>query len=115
MSGLPASPAARAGARAVLSRPYVPLVLTASQVGRLPLGASPLALLLFARESVSLVTAAALVAVFTAGMAVGAPVLARAVDRWRQPPILYGSAALSAVGYVIVSLAPGRPLVIAAG
>nr|WP_221379412.1 MFS transporter [Actinoplanes polyasparticus] len=105
----------RAGARAVLRQPYVPLVLTASQIGRLPLGASPLALLLFARESVSLVVAAALVAVFTAGMAIGAPVLARAVDRRRQPPILYGSAVVSAVGYVIVSLAPGRPLVIGLG
>ncbi|WP_250035345.1 MFS transporter [Paractinoplanes maris] len=93
----------------------MPLVLTASQIGRLPLGASPLALLLFARESVSLVVAGALVAVFTAGMAIGAPVLARAVDRRRQPPVLYGSAALSAVGYVIVSLAPGRPLVIGLG
>jgi predicted MFS family arabinose efflux permease len=112
MSALPAE---RAGARAVLRRPFVPLVLTASQIGRLPLGAAPLALLLFARESVSLVVAGALVAVFTAGMAVGAPVLARAVDRWRQPPILYGSAVLSAVGYVIVSLAPGRPLLIGLG
>ncbi|WP_250004002.1 MFS transporter [Actinoplanes sp. M2I2] len=107
--------AERVGARAVLRRPYVPLVLTASQVGRLPLGASPLALLLFARESVSLVAAGALVAVFTAGMAVGAPVLARVVDRYRQPPVLYGSAAVSAAGYVIVSLAPGRPLVIGLG
>ncbi|MGK5685384.1 MFS transporter [Actinoplanes sp. URMC 104] len=105
----------RAGARAVLRRPSVPLVLAASQVGRLPLAASPLALLLFARESVSLAVAGALVAVFTAGMAVGAPVLARAVDRWRQPPVLYGSAAVSTVGYVIAALGGGRPLVIGVG
>ncbi|GAB2575777.1 MFS transporter [Paractinoplanes abujensis] len=108
-------PAERIGARAVLRRPYVPLVLTASQVGRLPLAASPLALLLFARDSLSLAVAGALVAVFTAGMAVGAPVLARAVDRRRQPPVLYGSAALSTAGYLIAASAPGRPLVIAAG
>ncbi|MBL7259085.1 MFS transporter [Paractinoplanes lichenicola] len=109
------TPAERIGARAVLRQPYVPLVLTASQVGRLPLAASPLALLLFARDSLSLAVAGALVAVFTAGMAVGAPVLARAVDRWRQPPVLYGSAALSTIGYLIAASAPGRPLVIAAG
>ncbi len=110
-----ATPAERVGARAVLSRPSVPLVLVASQVGRLPLAAAPIALLLFARESLSLAVAAALVAVFTAGMAVGSPVLARAVDRWRQPPVLYGSAALSTVGYVIAANAPGRPLVIGLG
>ncbi|WP_240670327.1 MFS transporter [Actinoplanes solisilvae] len=109
------TPAERVGARAVLRRPYVPLVLVASQVGRLPLAAAPIALLLFARESLSLVVAGALVAVFTAGMAIGAPVLARAVDRWRQPPVLYGSAALSTVGYLIAALAPGRPLVIGLG
>ncbi|SNY41984.1 MFS transporter [Paractinoplanes atraurantiacus] len=103
------------GARAVLRRPFVPLVLTASQIGRLPLGASPLALLLFARESVSLAAAGALVAVFTAGMAAGAPALARAVDRWRQPPVLYGSALVSAAGYVLVVLGDGHLGVIAAG
>ncbi|MFF5083852.1 MFS transporter [Actinoplanes sp. NPDC000266] len=105
----------RAGARAVLRRPFVPLVLTASQVGRLPLGASPLALLLFARETVSLAAAGALVAVFTAGMAAGAPALARAVDRWRQPPVLYGSALVSAAGYALVVLSDGRTAPIVAG
>jgi predicted MFS family arabinose efflux permease len=105
----------RTGARAVLRRPFVPLVLVASQVGRLPLGAAPLALLLYARQSVSLAVAGALVAVFTAGMAVGAPVLARAVDRWRQPPVLYGSALLSAAGYVLVVLSGGRPGLILTG
>ncbi|GID28450.1 MFS transporter [Paractinoplanes brasiliensis] len=109
------APAERIGATAVLRHPYVPLVLTGSQIGRLPLAASPLALLLFARETVSLALAGALVAVFTAGMAIGAPVLARAVDRWRQPPVLYGSAALSTVGYLIAASGSGRPLVIGAG
>ncbi|GAA0502361.1 MFS transporter [Paractinoplanes deccanensis] len=98
----------RAGARAVLRQPYVPLILTASQIGRLPLGAAPLALLLFARESVSLAVAGALVAVLTAGMAVGAPALARAVDRRRQPPVLYGSAVVSAVGYLLAAFSDGR-------
>ncbi|MEV4345652.1 MFS transporter [Actinoplanes sp. NPDC049596] len=79
------------------------------------MGAAPLALLLFARESVSLAVAGALVAVFTAGMAAGAPVPARAVDRWRQPPILYGSALLSAAGYVVVALSGGRAGLIVAG
>jgi predicted MFS family arabinose efflux permease len=87
----------------VLRAPRVPTLLAASQVGRLPLAAGPIALLLFARESVSLSLAGLVVAVYTAGMAVSAPLLARAVDRWRQPPVLYGSSALSAVGFLAVA------------
>ncbi|GAA0557210.1 MFS transporter [Paractinoplanes ferrugineus] len=99
----------------VLRAPQVPLVLIASQVGRLPTAAAPLALLLSARQSVSLAVAAAVVAVFTAGMAVTAPLLARAVDRRRQPPVLYGSALLSAAGYVVAALNDGRPAMLLAG
>ncbi|MEU4244182.1 MFS transporter [Actinoplanes sp. NPDC026619] len=100
---------------AVLRAPHVPLVLIASQVGRLPTAAAPLALLLFARQSVSLAVSGIVVAVFTAGMAVTAPLLARAVDRWRQPPVLYGSSALSAVGYVLAALSGGRPALLVTG
>jgi len=102
-------------ASTVLRAPQVPLVLIASQVGRLPLAAAPLALLLYARQSVSLAVAGVVVAVFTAGMAAGAPVLARSVDRRRQPPVLYGSAALSAAGYLIAALSAGRPAPLLAG
>lgn len=102
-------------ASTVLRAPQVPLVLIASQVGRLPLAAAPLALLLYARQSVSLAVAGIVVAVFTAGMAAGAPVLARSVDRWRQPPVLYGSASLSAVGYLIAAVSGGRPAPLLAG
>jgi predicted MFS family arabinose efflux permease len=102
-------------ASAVLRAPQVPLVLIASQVGRLPTAAAPLALLLFARQSVSLALSGIVVAVFTAGMAVTAPLLARAVDRRRQPPVLYGSSALSAAGYVLAAASDGRPAPLLAG
>jgi predicted MFS family arabinose efflux permease len=101
--------------RRVLCSPQVPLVLFGSQVGRLPLGAAPLALLLFARESVSLAVSGALVAVYTAGMAISAPLLARAVDRRRQPPVLYGSAALSAIGYLAAAVSSGSPALLLTG
>ena len=91
------------GIRAVLRAPQVALVLSASQIGRLPLGSAPLALLIFARQAQSLALAGIIVAVFTAGMAVGAPVLARTVDRWRQTPVLWGSAVLSGLGYLLVA------------
>ncbi|MEV7623469.1 MFS transporter [Actinoplanes sp. NPDC089786] len=99
------------GIRAVLRAPQVALVLSASQIGRLPLGSAPLALLIFARQAQSLALAGITVAVFTAGMAVGAPVLARTVDRWRQTPVLWGSAVLSGLGYLLVA-SGGRNLVL---
>jgi predicted MFS family arabinose efflux permease len=102
-------------ASAVLRAPQVPLVLIASQVGRLPTAAAPLALLLHARQSVSLAVAGIVVAVFTAGMAVSAPLLARSVDRWRQPPVLYGAASLSGIGYLVAALSNGRSTVLLTG
>jgi len=106
---------ASVGARAVLRAPRVPFLLVFSQIGRLPLASAPLALLLFARETVSLALAGVIVAVFTAGMAVGAPVLARAVDRWRQPPVLYASSLVSTAGFVAVAAGGGRAAVTVAG
>lgn len=102
-------------AASVLRAPQVPLVLIASQVGRLPTAAAPLALLLYARQSVSLAVAGIVVAVFTAGMAVSAPLLARSIDRRRQPPVLYGSASLSGTGYLLAALSQGRPALLLTG
>ncbi|MDG4821755.1 MFS transporter [Asanoa sp. WMMD1127] len=101
--------------QSVLRAPRVPTLLAASQVGRLPLAAGPLALLLFARESVSLALAGLVVAVYTAGMAVSAPMLARSVDRWRQPPVLFASSALSAAGFVAVASGGGDLVVTLVG
>jgi predicted MFS family arabinose efflux permease len=90
--------------RSVLAAPSVVRLLIGSQVGRLPLASAPLALLLFARESLSLALAGVVVAVYTAAMAVTAPLLARTVDRWRQPPVLWASAVLSGLGFLTVAL-----------
>jgi predicted MFS family arabinose efflux permease len=94
---------AEVGAAAVLRAPQAARVLVASLLGRLPLGAGPLALLVFARERLSLGAAALLVAAFTAGIAVGGPLLARAADRWRQPPVLWLAALTSTLGYALVA------------
>ncbi len=91
----------------VLRAPHVPVLLAAGQIGRLPVAAAPIALLLFARESMSLSLAGLVVAAYTAGMAAGAPVLARAVDRRGQPAVLYASALLSGAGFVTVALGGG--------
>lgn len=93
---------------AVLRAAQVARVLAASCVGRLPLGAAPVALLLYARESLSIAAAGLLVGVYTAGLAVGGPVLARIADRFRQPPVMLAGAAVSTLGFVV--LVQGVPL-----
>lgn len=95
------------GARAVLRAPHVRTVLAAAQIGRIPQASAPLALLLFGRQTLSLATAGLLVAGYTAGMAAGTPLLARAVDRRTQPPVVLASALLSAAGFVLVALGFG--------
>ncbi|MFD1373301.1 MFS transporter [Actinoplanes sichuanensis] len=98
----------------VLRAKHVRALLVSSQTGRLPMAAAPLALLLYAREVHGLTLAGLVVAAYTAGMAVSAPLLARIVDRWRQPPVLWGSALLSGVGFVAVAVGDHRiPIMIA--
>jgi MFS family permease len=101
--------------RTVLRAPQVSRVLLASQVGRLPLASGPLALLLFARQSLSLTAAGLLVAAYTAAMAVSAPLLARTVDRWRQPPVLWPAATVSSAGFVVVAAGGHRVALAAVG
>ncbi|GAA0728700.1 MFS transporter [Dactylosporangium roseum] len=92
----------------VLRAAQVARVLAASTIGRIPLGAAPVALLLYARESLSIAAAGLLVGVYTAGLAIGGPVLARVADRFRQPPVMLLGAAVSTAGFVV--LAQGVPL-----
>jgi predicted MFS family arabinose efflux permease len=87
----------------VLRAAQVARLLGASLVGRVPLGAAPVALLLFARETWSIGAAGLLVGVYTVGLAAGAPVLARIADRWRQPPVMWSAIALSTVGFAVLA------------
>jgi predicted MFS family arabinose efflux permease len=90
----------------VLRAPQAARVLGASLIGRVPLGAAPLALLIFARDRVSLAVAALFVAAYTGGVALGGPALARLADRWRQPPVLWLAVAGSTVGFAMVVVGP---------
>lgn len=105
----------RPGALAVLRAPRVLRLITASLLGRLPLGCAPLALILFARESRSLAAAGLLVGSYTAGVAIGGPLLARAVDRWSQPPVMWAAMAGSTVGFLLVAVSLPLPVAAAAG
>lgn len=102
------------GPLAVLRSPQAAWVLAASLVGRLPLGAAPLALLVFARESMTLTAAGLLVGGYTAGVAIGGPALARAADRWRQPPVMWLAVAVSSAGFLGVMFAPALPFAVLA-
>jgi predicted MFS family arabinose efflux permease len=92
----------------VLRAAQVARVLAASTVGRIPLGAAPVALLLYARETMSIGVAGLLVGVYTAGLAVGGPVLARIADRFRQPPVMLLGAAVSTAGFVLLAQGVAR-------
>ena len=83
--------------RSVLRAPQVLQVLGAAIVGRLPLGAAPLDLLLSARETLSIAVAGVVVAAYTAGLAIGQPLTARLADRWRQVPVMWAALTLSTV------------------
>jgi MFS family permease len=105
---MPADPALDAPAEkprvlAVLRAAQVARLLAASLVGRLPLASAPVALLMFARERWSIGAAGLLVGVYTVGLAVGGPVLARIADRWRQPPVLWAAVTISTAGFAILA------------
>ncbi|MFU8850423.1 MFS transporter [Micromonospora sp. SL1-18] len=101
---------------AILRAPQTARVLAASLLGRIPLGAAPLALLLFAREAMTLTVAGLLVGAFTAGTAVGQPMFARMADRWRQPPVLRLAAMVSTIGFALTAARVNLPVtVLAAG
>jgi MFS family permease len=96
--------------REVLRRPDVTPLLLASVVGRFPLGMVPLALVLHVRHSGGDYAAAgALAAAWTLGLAVGTPLLGRALDRRGLTPVLAGSAAVSTLGLAAVVLLPTVP------
>ncbi|WDZ84921.1 MFS transporter [Micromonospora cathayae] len=98
----------------VLRAPQVSWVLVASLVGRVPLGAAPLALLLFARDTMTISLAGLLVGAYSAGLAVGQPMLARMADRWRQPPVMWAAVALSTAGFVLTAVRPAPALAVLA-
>ncbi|MFI5957888.1 MFS transporter [Cryptosporangium sp. NPDC051539] len=91
---------------ALLRQRVVARLLASSLLGRLPTGMIPVALVLFTRgSSEGYGVAGALAAAYTAGTAVGGPVLARRMDRTGQTRVIVGagvlcSAALAALPFV---------------
>lgn len=89
----------------VLSTRHVPRLLSAMLVGRLPTGMAALAVVLVVRAQGGGYTVAGVLAgVYAVGQALGAPFVSRAVDRWRQPPVLVLSALGSAAGFCLFAV-----------
>lgn len=88
----------------VLRARYVPRLLTASLIGRLPTGMAPLAIMLSVREhGGDYRLAGVLTALYAGSAAVCGPILGRLIDRTRQPPMLLGCAALSATAFLVLA------------
>lgn len=83
----------------------VPRLLGSVLLGRLPTGMAALALVLLARErGAGYTLAGALGGAFAIGQAVGGPVLARLVDRTRQPPTVIVAAVIASAAFAALGL-----------
>jgi MFS family permease len=89
----------------VLGRPHVARVLFTSYVGRLPLTAVGLLLILRARElGLSYATSGLIVAVFGAAVGLSGPALGRVIDRRGQTRVLVVLALLAGCGFAGLAL-----------
>lgn len=90
---------------ALLRRPYVRALLGWAMVARLPLGMTPLALILLIRgEGRSYAAAGAVSAAYTVAVAVGAPIAGRQVDRHGRAHVLLPRALLYVALLVAVAV-----------
>lgn len=102
--------------REFLRTPYASRLLGGTLLGRLPNGMGALAIVLFVRAHGGDYTlAGALSAVYVIAMAVGQPVLGRAMDRLGQPGILLASAVAAAAGFGVLAFGGLHPPAVAVG
>jgi MFS family permease len=103
---MPTEAPASGGYLEILRAPHATRLLTGTLVGRLPSGTGPVALTVFTRaEGGSYTLAGGLIAVYGLAMAVGQPLLGRAVDLKGQPRVQLPAALLSALGMAVLAVA----------
>ncbi|MFJ1750425.1 MFS transporter [Streptomyces sp. NPDC088116] len=86
----------------ILKAPHAARLLTGTLVGRLPSATGHIAIVMFTRaEGGSYTLAGALAAVYGIAMAIGQPLLGRAVDLLGQPRVQLPAAVVSALGMVV--------------
>jgi MFS family permease len=95
----------------LLRTPHAARLLGGTLLGRLPNAMAALAIVLFLRsQGAGYGLAGALSAVYGCAVAVGQPLLGRAVDRRGQPRVMTGAALLSAAGFVLLAATGPGPL-----
>jgi MFS family permease len=100
--------------REFLRTPHAARLLGGTLLGRLPNGMGALAIVLFTRaHGGGYSLAGALSAVYVIAMAVGQPVLGRAMDRLGQPRILLAGAVAAATGFAGLAVVGLDPLPLA--
>lgn len=103
-----------AGYRDLLRAPYAARLLGGTLLGRLPNAMAALAILLFLRaEGAGYGLAGVLSGGYGCAVAVGQPLLGRAVDKRGQPRVMGGAALLSAAGFALLAATGPEPLPLA--
>ncbi|WP_329180525.1 MFS transporter [Streptomyces sp. NBC_01477] len=98
----------------LLRTPHAARLLGGTLLGRLPNAMAALAIVLFLRsQGAGYGLAGALSAVYGCSVAVGQPLLGRAVDRRGQPRVMAGAALLSAAGFALLAATGPGPLPLA--
>jgi predicted MFS family arabinose efflux permease len=95
----------------LLRTPYVARLLGGTLLGRLPNAMAALAVVLFLRsQGAGYGLAGTLSALYGLAVAVGQPLLGRAVDRRGQPRVMAAAALLSAAGFALLAATGPAPL-----
>lgn len=98
----------------LLRTPYVARLLGGTLVGRLPNAMAALAIVLFLRaRGAGYGSAGTLSALYGLAVAVGQPVLGRAVDRRGQPRVMAAAALSSAAGFALLAAVGPEPVPLA--
>lgn len=98
----------------LLRTPHAARLLGGTLLGRLPNAMAALAIVLFLRsQGAGYGLAGTLSALYGVAVAVGQPLLGRAVDRRGQPRVMTAAALLSAAGFVLLAATGPRPLPLA--
>jgi predicted MFS family arabinose efflux permease len=102
------------GYRDLLRTPYAARLLGGTLLGRLPNAMAALAIVLFLRsQGAGYGLAGTLSALYGFAVALGQPLLGRAVDRRGQPRVMAAAALLSAAGFALLAVTGPEPLPIA--
>ncbi|MEE4544578.1 MFS transporter [Streptomyces sp. V4-01] len=102
------------GYRDLLRTPHAARLLGGTLLGRLPNAMAALAIVLFLRsQGAGYGVAGTLSALYGLAVAVGQPLLGRAVDRRGQPRVMTAAALLSAAGFALLAVTGPAPLPLA--